>query len=413
MATIAAKAPHRPLVQVEHLRHYYGAVARRGTPVIDDVNLTLNEGEIVGLLGRSGSGKSTLLRSIAGLIHPSEGEVRFTQDPERNTPDIAMVFQTFALFPWLTVLENVEIGLEAQRVPPAERHKLALAAIDLIGLDGYESAYPKELSGGMRQRVGLARAIVVDPALLLLDEPFRLRHGGTRPDLATAHDVADIETDDIASTQLAIDRDIEKRAVTEPAMVIEIEADAPDLLRLQRPLRSNFAARVPGLPVAGSGIKFRSAHRSSPMAKSAKAKTRTRTPCSPLGNQTGRTVAAPLSPFARRGGSPDCGHCESRASSIDGRLYSRTDRIAAAMARTARDDCRRRTVRRHSRAVAISGLRPRFRHSPSFGLPPQAVIEMCAYWPAPDPESTCVTLPFSTFHIERGLVMPTKSGTPT
>ncbi|HEX7871285.1 MAG TPA: nitrate/sulfonate/bicarbonate ABC transporter ATP-binding protein [Sphingobium sp.] len=162
----------RPLVQVEGLRHYYGTATKRGTPVIDGVELTLSEGEIVGLLGRSGSGKSTLLRSIAGLIRPDEGIVRFATDPERRTPDIAMVFQTFALFPWLTVLQNVELGLEALKVPAGERRTRALAAIDLIGLDGFENAYPKELSGGMRQRVGLARAIVVDPALLLLDEPF-------------------------------------------------------------------------------------------------------------------------------------------------------------------------------------------------------------------------------------------------
>ncbi len=165
-----------PLVEVEHLRHFYGRSAK-GTPVIDDVNLTLFENEIVGLLGRSGSGKSTLLRSIAGLIDPDEGQVRFLGDKALSTsgiapPDIAMVFQTFALFPWLTVLENVELGLEARKVPAEIRRERAIAAIDLIGLDGFENAYPKELSGGMRQRVGLARAIVVDPTLLLLDEPF-------------------------------------------------------------------------------------------------------------------------------------------------------------------------------------------------------------------------------------------------
>jgi NitT/TauT family transport system ATP-binding protein len=159
----------RPLVSVEHLTHYYGP--KRTQPVIDDVSITLHEGEIVGLLGRSGSGKSTLLRSIAGLLQPDQGEVSFAAR-EDASPDVAMVFQTFALFPWLTVQQNVELGLEARRVAPAERRARALAAIDLIGLDGFESAYPKELSGGMRQRVGLARAIVVDPALLLLDEPF-------------------------------------------------------------------------------------------------------------------------------------------------------------------------------------------------------------------------------------------------
>ena len=127
----------------------------------------------MGLLGRSGSGKSTLLRIIAGLIPASGGLARYEgaaiDGPARG---IAMVFQSFALFPWLTVLENVEIGLEAQGVPAAERRERALAAIDLIGLDGFESAYPRELSGGMRQRVGFARAVVVHPRVMLMDEPF-------------------------------------------------------------------------------------------------------------------------------------------------------------------------------------------------------------------------------------------------
>ncbi|MGS0740282.1 ABC transporter ATP-binding protein [Glaciimonas sp. GG7] len=141
--------------------------------VLDDVSMTLHEGEIVGLLGRSGCGKSSLLRIIAGLIKPTGGDVTYRGEPVHGPADgIAMVFQTFALFPWLTVLDNVEAGLEALGTPPAERRKRALAAIDLIGLDGFENAYPRELSGGMRQRVGFARALVVDPTLLLMDEPF-------------------------------------------------------------------------------------------------------------------------------------------------------------------------------------------------------------------------------------------------
>src|SRR5471032_2248264 len=141
--------------------------------VLDDVNLSLREGEIVGLLGRSGSGKSTLLRIIAGLIEPTTGDVTYKGKPLHGPAEgIAMVFQTFALFPWLTVLQNVEAGLEALGVNPRERRERSLAAIDLIGLDGFENAYPRELSGGMRQRVGFARALVVDPTLLLMDEPF-------------------------------------------------------------------------------------------------------------------------------------------------------------------------------------------------------------------------------------------------
>ncbi|SAK57761.1 ABC transporter [Caballeronia glebae] len=141
--------------------------------VLDDANLVLREGEIVGLLGRSGSGKSTLLRIIAGLIEPTGGDVTYLNEPLRGpAKGVAMVFQTFALFPWLTVMQNVEAGLEAQGVGARERRERALAAIDLIGLDGFENAYPRELSGGMRQRVGFARALVVDPTLLLMDEPF-------------------------------------------------------------------------------------------------------------------------------------------------------------------------------------------------------------------------------------------------
>ncbi|CCV15181.1 nitrate/sulfonate/bicarbonate ABC transporter ATP-binding protein [Mesorhizobium sp. STM 4661] len=162
-----------PLVDVSGVCQTYDKGNAGKLVVLDDVALTLHTAEIVGLLGRSGSGKSTLLRSIAGLIAPSKGKVTFEGAPVTGTPDgIAMVFQSFALFPWLTVLQNVELGLEARGVDAAERRKRALGAIDLIGLDGFESAYPKELSGGMRQRVGLARALVVHPKVLLMDEPF-------------------------------------------------------------------------------------------------------------------------------------------------------------------------------------------------------------------------------------------------
>lgn len=141
--------------------------------VLKEIDFSLHAGEIVALLGRSGCGKSTLLRIICGLTPASAGEVLYRGQPvTRPVAGISMVFQTFGLFPWLTVLENVELGLEAQGVPAAERRQRALAAIDLIGLDGFESAYPKELSGGMRQRVGFARALVVNPDVLLMDEAF-------------------------------------------------------------------------------------------------------------------------------------------------------------------------------------------------------------------------------------------------
>ena len=161
------------LVEVDNASRTYHKGGGNDLLVLDGVSLTLRRNEIVSLLGRSGSGKSTLLRIIAGLMPPSSGVVRIEGQPvDGPARQVAMVFQSFALFPWLTVLENVEIGLEAQGVAPDERKKRALAAIDLIGLDGFESAYPKELSGGMRQRVGLARALVVHPKVLLMDEPF-------------------------------------------------------------------------------------------------------------------------------------------------------------------------------------------------------------------------------------------------
>ena len=149
------------------------APAAAALPVLDDVSLTLHEGEIVALLGKSGSGKSTLLRTIAGLIAPTAGTVRYRGARLNGAnPGVGMVFQSFALMPWLTVQDNVELGLQARGVPRDERRQRALDAIDLIGLDGFESAYPKELSGGMRQRVGFARALVLQPDALLMDEPF-------------------------------------------------------------------------------------------------------------------------------------------------------------------------------------------------------------------------------------------------
>ena len=164
----------RPLlIDVKGCRQAYHKEANADLVVLDDVNLTLHEGEIVALLGRSGSGKSTLLRIVSGLLKPTAGSVTWRGVPLSGPTDgVAMVFQSFALFPWLTVQENVELGLEARGVPRAERERRAEGAIDMIGLGGFENAYPKELSGGMRQRVGLARALVVHPDLLLMDEPF-------------------------------------------------------------------------------------------------------------------------------------------------------------------------------------------------------------------------------------------------
>jgi NitT/TauT family transport system ATP-binding protein len=165
--------PAEALLTVENVRKAFPKPDGGDLLVLDGVNLRLEAGQIVGLLGRSGSGKSTLLRLIAGLAEPTAGSVSFRGHPIAGpAAGIAMVFQSFALFPWMTVFENVALGLEAQRMPKAEIRKRSLAAIDLIGLDGFESAYPRELSGGMRQRVGFARALVVHPDILLMDEPF-------------------------------------------------------------------------------------------------------------------------------------------------------------------------------------------------------------------------------------------------
>src|SRR5580698_8594923 len=142
-------------------------------PVLSDVSMRMKTGEIVALLGRSGSGRSTLLRLIAGLTRPTQGTVKIAGElVTAPAKEVAMVFQSFALFPWLDVLDNVEIGPRSNGVSHDETRKRALKAIDTIGLDGFESAYPKELSGGMRQRVGFARALVMQPKILLMDEPF-------------------------------------------------------------------------------------------------------------------------------------------------------------------------------------------------------------------------------------------------
>ena len=169
-------APARPgpvIIEAELVTKTFTTPDGRALPVLDDVSFSLREGEIVALLGKSGSGKSTLLRCVAGLIPPSSGTVTYRGTPLNGAnPGVAMVFQSFALLPWLTVQQNVELAMQARDVPEDVRRDKALRAIDLIGLDGFESAYPKELSGGMRQRVGFARALAVEPDALLMDEPF-------------------------------------------------------------------------------------------------------------------------------------------------------------------------------------------------------------------------------------------------
>jgi NitT/TauT family transport system ATP-binding protein len=162
-----------PIIELNSVGKTFRSADGKARSVLENVNFTLNEGEIVSLLGKSGSGKSTMLRIMAGLIPADSGSVLYRGLPLYGPADgISMVFQSFALFPWLTVQKNVELGLEAKGVPPKDRAQLAEAAIELIGLSGFEGALPRELSGGMRQRVGIARALVMEPDVLLMDEAF-------------------------------------------------------------------------------------------------------------------------------------------------------------------------------------------------------------------------------------------------
>jgi NitT/TauT family transport system ATP-binding protein len=172
MTSTPTLAPPTTLLSAEKVCKYYGDSGKR-ILVLQDISLSIREAEIVAILGPSGSGKSTLLRILAGLSNPSEGRVSFRGMAQSGpNPHIAIVFQTFALFPWLSVYQNVEVGLLNSDVPEMQRRRRILDAIDVIGLDGFEDAFPKELSGGMRQRVGFARALVVQPEILFMDEPF-------------------------------------------------------------------------------------------------------------------------------------------------------------------------------------------------------------------------------------------------
>ncbi|WP_436228741.1 ABC transporter ATP-binding protein [Caballeronia sp. LjRoot29] len=173
MDRIATATIHVPTIAFDKVCMAFAKPSGEPLPVLENIDLALREGEILGLLGRSGSGKSTLLRIAGGLIKPTSGQVLYRGARLTGPSEgIAVVFQTFALYPWLTVLENVEFGLDALGLPLDEVRRRAMSAIDLIGLDGFQSAFPRELSGGMRQRVGFARAIVSEPTLLLMDEPF-------------------------------------------------------------------------------------------------------------------------------------------------------------------------------------------------------------------------------------------------
>ncbi|SES35930.1 NitT/TauT family transport system ATP-binding protein [Tranquillimonas rosea] len=168
-ATVAGSAPATPIVRTRGIHKVYGGTVH----ALKDINLEFKRGELTSLLGPSGCGKTTLLKIIAGLLEPTEGEVEVNGKPVTGPgPERAFVFQDFALMPWATVLRNAAFGLELQGVNRSEREERARHYVNEVGLSGFEDKYPHELSGGMRQRVGLARALAVDADVLLMDEPF-------------------------------------------------------------------------------------------------------------------------------------------------------------------------------------------------------------------------------------------------
>src|SRR6202046_4562322 len=169
---VAARADEA-IIRAEKVEKYYAQPSQNRIQVISATDLAVVPGEILALLGPSGSGKSTMLRMLTGLSTPSAGQVYWHEKPIAGAEiNVSIVFQSFALFPWLTVLENVEAPLQARGVEPEQRRERSMKMLDTVGLDGFEAAYPKELSGGMRQRVGFARALVVEPEVLFMDEPF-------------------------------------------------------------------------------------------------------------------------------------------------------------------------------------------------------------------------------------------------
>ena len=260
------------IISIDALSKAYKKAATQDLLVLDDINFKLQEGEIVALLGKSGSGKSTLLRIIAGLISPTQGTVSYRGKPViQPVRGIAMVFQSFALMPWLTVLENVELGLEAQGVSREERRRRAIQAIDIIGLDGFESAFPKELSGGMRQRVGFARALVINPDVLLMDEPFSALDVLTAENLKS--DLLELWQEKKTNTNgiLLVTHNIEEAAMMADRIVIlgsdpgHIRADLKVTLAQPRDTDSpefrELVDKIYTLMISGSNEKSRHANR--------------------------------------------------------------------------------------------------------------------------------------------------------
>lgn len=260
------------IIAIENMYKSFKKAPGQDLLVLDAINFNLKEGELVALLGKSGSGKSTLLRIIAGLIAPTQGKVVYRGKPvTRPEPGISMVFQSFALMPWLTVLENVELGLEAQGVGREERRRRAIEAIDIIGLDGFESAYPKELSGGMRQRVGFARALVVNPDILLMDEPFSALDVLTAENLKS--DLLDLWEEKKTNTNgiLLVTHNIEEAVMLADRIIIfgsdpghireELQVTLPQPRDQQAPEFLNLVDNIYTLMTTGPKVKAGRMHR--------------------------------------------------------------------------------------------------------------------------------------------------------
>ncbi len=237
-----------PIVELKSVAKSFHSADGSARLVLQDVDFTLNEGEIVALLGQSGSGKSTMLRIMAGLIPADKGQVLYKGLPIYGAArGISMVFQSFALFPWLTVQKNVELGLEAQGVPIKERERRAQAAIEMIGLSGFEGALPRELSGGMRQRVGIARALVLEPEVLLMDEAFSaldvLTGERLREDMLELWNNKEIPTKAI----LIVSHNIEEAVMMADRVLIF--ASDPGRVRAELPITLNHPRVVEGQEV--------------------------------------------------------------------------------------------------------------------------------------------------------------------
>jgi NitT/TauT family transport system ATP-binding protein len=240
-ATVEAPAV---LLRLEGVEQYYGDTIK----ILGPVDLEVREGQFLSLVGPSGCGKSTLLRIVTGVLKPSAGTVRVAGHPLKGVNTrAAMVFQSFALFPWLKVVDNVAVGLEARGVPPLERLKKAEKHIALVGLSGYERAYPRELSRGMKQLVGLARALAVEPELLCMDEPF------SALDVLTARTIRDVVLDLWASPEvmtksiLLVTHSIEEAvAMSDRVVMMKANpgriAEEVDLRALPRPRRPDDPA---------------------------------------------------------------------------------------------------------------------------------------------------------------------------